>query len=438
MAIGNNNPLVNVSPRSFLAQQLLQQAGTDEPVQSWTQGLNRLAQALVGAAMMRRISGENAQAMQAFSSGVSAQPWLNPDTGTAQARASNSPGAPLTDVGPAGGYAGALAALGRIAPGNEAAAAMMPGIASAKLASDTESALAQYKMAAELAQTEARNKTTLESARIGAESRERAAAASAAARRYAADKTAGGLSGGPFAGTSMDAQIMNVLLQGDPASDVYRAAYNEAAKARTIFDPASGNMVQVSPDMSAYRLPVGVDGGQEQSAPAGVTIKNIAQPKLSTADRGKVADLDQALREIGEVRGFFLDANGQMIPGRDQDVLAAQKFGPIEGVPFTEGRGLRQKATRAIEVLLRARTGAAAPESEVSRYASLYFPSVGDTPAQIANKMDSLEQLLQETRRNIVSGRVPAEPSPARAAPASPARPAQTGGFKVRRIIEDD
>lgn len=89
-------------PRFRYAQQLVQSGTDTSPVQHWTQGASRLAQALLGAQMQNRIEQENQQAQQAMVQGFGAQPWVNPDTGQV-----------APNQKPTGGIEGALAALGR-------------------------------------------------------------------------------------------------------------------------------------------------------------------------------------------------------------------------------------------------------------------------------------------------------------------------------------
>lgn len=62
---------------------------------------------------------------------------------------------------------------------------------------------------------------------------------------------------GPFAGTGMDQQAMNILLRGDPASPEYALAYSHLSKARTTIDD-QGRPVTIQPmDLSAVRRPSG-------------------------------------------------------------------------------------------------------------------------------------------------------------------------------------
>lgn len=128
----------NVSPRMLMAQQLLAQGGSGAPVQHWTQGLNRLAQSLVGARMAGMDSQDEQAAMAALGQGISAPQWVNPDTGTPEARASNVAGAPMVPTPQAGGYEGAIAALGGL-QGNRMAQDLMSRLAMGKFESDIAS-----------------------------------------------------------------------------------------------------------------------------------------------------------------------------------------------------------------------------------------------------------------------------------------------------------
>lgn len=75
---------------------------------------------------------------------------------------------------------------------------------------------------------------------------------------------------GPFEGTSMDAQVSNILLRGDPSSPDYLAAYNIAAQPKMVIGP-DGVPQQITPDMSAYRVPI---IGASGNAP--VTVQQLS------------------------------------------------------------------------------------------------------------------------------------------------------------------
>ncbi len=82
-------------------------------------------------------------------------------------------------------------------------------------------------------------------------------------------------SGGPFSGTSMDAQAMNVLITGDPASPQYALAYSHLSKPRTTID-TEGRAVTIQPmDLSSVRKPTGTQAAPAPGAPAGTTTQPL-------------------------------------------------------------------------------------------------------------------------------------------------------------------
>ena len=91
-----------VDPRLGLSQHLLKQGTNSGPIQHWTQGAGRLAQALSGAYLQKQIMGDQQGALSAMSQGASAKPWVDPDTGQV-----------APNQGPVGGREGAQYALSK-------------------------------------------------------------------------------------------------------------------------------------------------------------------------------------------------------------------------------------------------------------------------------------------------------------------------------------
>jgi len=135
-----------IDPRRRMAMRYLTEAGDTSPVQHWSQGATRLVKALMGNYLQGQADEDQAAAMDAFTQGYDTKQWVNPDTGAPTIRrgehrpikdlmstydiysAGRSPGDSMAQVaapstfsgdvtgemvptGPAGGYAGALAAL---------------------------------------------------------------------------------------------------------------------------------------------------------------------------------------------------------------------------------------------------------------------------------------------------------------------------------------
>ena len=108
-------------PRRMMAEQLIQQGSSTAPVQSPLEGLARALQAGVGGYFGGQAKKEMAdreaaqsESMMKILSGMSAKPWVNPDTGAATIPQELPPGVQgppqMVPTEPAGGMAGALAA----------------------------------------------------------------------------------------------------------------------------------------------------------------------------------------------------------------------------------------------------------------------------------------------------------------------------------------
>jgi hypothetical protein len=69
--------------------------------------------------------------------------------------------------------------------------------------------------------------------------------------------------------------------------------------------------------------------------------------------------------------------------------------------------------TVAIEGALRAMTGAAAPEAEVKRYENMFMPSPYDSRATATQKLNQLEDFLNNAQRLVTQGRNPGGDRPA-------------------------
>jgi hypothetical protein len=137
---GNPGAYLVADPRQKMAEQLLTQGSSTAPIQHWMQGLARLGQAAAGAYMQRNADRDKQEAQKAMMAGMSAQPWVNPDTGKV-----------AENQNATGGYAGALAALQGQAAGGNYTAGQMAGPMAMQLA--------QYQMTQ--AQKEQDRKTRL-------------------------------------------------------------------------------------------------------------------------------------------------------------------------------------------------------------------------------------------------------------------------------------
>ena len=69
-----------------------------------------------------------------------------------------------------------------------------------------------------------------------------------------------------------------------------------------------------------------------------------------------------------------------------------------------DARTAYQAMKRSIELLLRARSGAAVPAAEVENYMTLYFPAVADNDEQARRKLATLAQYFADTNRLLSLG----------------------------------
>lgn len=126
----------------------------------------------------------------------------------------------------------------------------------------------------------------------------------------------------PFEGTGMEQQAYNILLQGNPSSPDYLAAYNNVAAPKQNFDPRTGTVTTITPDMSAFRPPVrGGDvappaaqpgasppatgapaqpqpNNQTPASKPGVKVEQVNDPRPSQQDLTKLKNIEAEGRSI--------------------------------------------------------------------------------------------------------------------------------------------
>jgi len=87
------------------------------------------------------------------------------------------------------------------------------------------------------------------------------------------------------------------------------------------------------------------------------------------------------------------------------NVMPGGGIGP-EGSLTGDARTAYQAMKRSIELLLRARSGAAVPPAEVENYMNLYYPSSLDNESQARNKLNVLAQYFADTNRLLSQGKL--------------------------------
>ena len=92
------------------------------------------------------------------------------------------------------------------------------------------------------------------------------------------------------------------------------------------------------------------------------------------------------------------------------NILPGGGAGP-EGSLTGDSRTAYQAMKRSIELLLRARSGAAVPPAEVENYMTLYYPSSFDNESQAKNKLAVLAQYFTDTNQLLSQGKLLYDPT---------------------------
>ena len=168
-------------------------------------------------------------------------------------------------------------------------------------------------------------------------------------------------------------------------------------------DPLSLLAAQQSQDLSllerkrrATATIEGPEGPQvieyEVGNPENFTVVGSSkEEKISPEQAGRIAALKQGSDIASKFRDDFISADGRV------------KLSPIDlanmslGTPGTNGRLLRNRFRDAIDSVIRARTGAAAPEGEMASMLSQFMPRLGDDDKIIVDKIDRLESFINGT-----------------------------------------
>ena len=197
---------------------------------------------------------------------------------------------------------------------------------------------------------------------------------------------------GAFRGTSMDAQVMNILLSAtaDTSSREYAAAYAYMAQPKTNFDQATNRLTTINPDMSAFRTPAPASSQPEQTQEGGeeetssvprVQIEQVApRPARFTEGQGKSAGFANRMHDAEKTLSSF-QAEGLSAAGRFKEALPLGNY-----LQTPEYQQYAQARRNFINAQLRRESGAAIAPSEFTSAEKQYFPSPGDGPEVIKQK----------------------------------------------------
>lgn len=240
----------------------------------------------------------------------------------------------------------------------------------------------------------------------------------------------GALTGNYTDPASTASRYQNVTLQAlvqrgvDPATAVAAITNPEIMKALLPQLMPPQKFEKVGPGESLYSVggagnagkatPI-VSGGPEKP-PAGYQYVDPKDPSkglaaipggpathLPAETAGRIAMMETAAAELPNARKTLMEGRGPRGAGVGNTFNSAVGLGSYARAERT--------VTLAIEGALRAMTGAAAPETEVSRYKNLFMPSPLDSPETATQKLNQLDDFIANAKRMVTQGRGPAGPS---------------------------
>lgn len=234
---------------------------------------------------------------------------------------------------------------------------------------------------------------------------------------------------GFFEGTGIRAQGFNTLIQaqqlvrdGQPLPPDLRDAVNliasEFSTPRIQQLPDGSAVMQPPMDLSQFRGVIdaarggqpGQQPGQQPSAQPGVG-PTVRRKPVAPATAGALQSAKQGLADVLDARRTLFSGVGEDGAFTDEtDLNRADVATGAFGVPGSQGRAAEISTRRAIEVILRARSGAAVPPDEVDNYMTLYGVSLFDDVDTAKRKSVALEEFFKQTMDLMNNGVAPGDP----------------------------
>ena len=151
---------------------------------------------------------------------------------------------------------------------------------------------------------------------------------------------------------------------------------------------------------------------------AGITFDKIGgkTAKLSTAESSALANAKNSANSLNTAFNLYFE-NGEY--NRKRAVLASQAATSVTNEPSLIGRAadifaavtdqkarsILQEMSNSIEIILRVRSGAAVPDSEVVKYQKLYMPNSLDNADLARAKLQKLAAFVADTYDGLAKGR---------------------------------
>jgi len=209
---------------------------------------------------------------------------------------------------------------------------------------------------------------------------------------------------GPFQGTGLDAQSYNIVLEGDPATPQYAAAYAQLAMPKVQYDAVTGKSVVVQPDMSWARKHVGQNVPEPRSKDDRATVQTFPGATVTSDPGAAVYNETQ-----GKAAGFadrigaantVLDSKSSAGTSQIQQGLSAVPNMLGGNYMISADRQQFEQAERDfINAILRRESGAVISPEEFANARLQYIPQPGDDQATQAQKKASRERALNAMQR---------------------------------------
>jgi hypothetical protein len=219
--------------------------------------------------------------------------------------------------------------------------------------------------------------------------------------------------GGPYGGTSMDAQNWNILLTSDPSSPEYAAAYSQVAQPKMTLQQTEQGLVPVysSPQLPPnIRPPSGMTPattlGAGGASGVGTGSAIPGTQKAPTEQRARAQMMDSVISpEVERLLGDGAQNPGKMGSlGNGWDVAkdatgTAGRLVPFGlGTPSEDYLQAKNAVRTVIASYLYVASGATANPGEVDKQTEILTPQINDPPNVVADKKARLKTMADAVK----------------------------------------
>ena len=217
--------------------------------------------------------------------------------------------------------------------------------------------------------------------------------------------------GGGFSGDGIEAQIYNQMMayntkkmQGAPTTPqedmAYQLGWSKLSKPQYTMMADGSQIMAPGMDLSGFVPPRGGSGG------AALGPYSVSQRPMESTQAGKLTDLDMAADDLDYVKTTLFDMTDPEKPKirRAQALGASIPGSQLFNEDADRFQAARQAVSRVVDLVLRARTGAQAPQSEIDHYTEMYAPNVTDGDFSANRKMQAMQKWFETNRRYMSEG----------------------------------